>query len=111
MKFSYQAQKLSEARRVLMLPHTRGEAESIAMAFHACSLGFHNFNPDSLDDDARRWFTKITEMMDTSAVDDPEKRGAWVVKAARFTNDEKLELSRVVDELAHWFDRHFWEGR
>jgi hypothetical protein len=105
MKFAYQAQKLSEARRALMLPHPRGEAESIAGAFQACSAGFDNLDPDTLDYKARGWFSKITELMETSGIEDPAGRGTWAVKAEGFTNDQKLELSRAVDELAHWFDR------
>ena len=80
-----------------MLPHSRGEAESIAEALHACSLGLHKVSTDALDDNVRRWVAKITELMDTKA-------GEW-------TNDQKIELSQAVDELAHWFERDVWEGR
>ena len=61
------------------------------------------------DDAARGWVTKITELMDTSGVQDPEGRDARVVKAEGLSVDEKFELSRVVDELAHWFERRYWE--
>jgi hypothetical protein len=110
MDFMYQSQKLSEARHALMLPHPRGEAESIAGAFALCSLGFHVMKTDGLDDNARRWVSKIQEMMDTSGIDDSEGRGKFLVKAERFSTDEKIELSRTVNELAHWFDMKFWEA-
>ncbi len=110
MRFAYQSEKLSQARRALMLPHSRGEAESIAEAFHTCFLGFRDLKSDTLDDDARRWFDKITEMMDTTGVQDSTGRGTWAVKAEGFSTDQKIELSRAVDELSHWFDRRFWEG-
>ena len=105
--FTHQAELLSRARRALMLPHSRGEAQSIAEAFHECSLAFHEFRPDDLDDNSRRWFDKITELMDTAGIDDPAGRGTFVIKAERLTNDEKIDLSHAVDELAHWLDSHF----
>jgi|ERR1700722_5918994 len=110
MRFSYQAEKLSLARRELMLPHSRGEAESIAMAFHNCMLAFHQFDADALDDSARGWYSKITEFMNTDGIEDPAGRGTHLIKAEGFTTDQKIELSKCVDELAHWFDRHFWES-
>ena len=53
IKFAYPAEKLSAARRILMIPHPRGEAESIANAFHECSLGLHDLKRNELDDKAR----------------------------------------------------------
>jgi len=35
MKYSYPSEKFSVARHCLMLPHSRGEAESIMHAFQA----------------------------------------------------------------------------
>ena len=110
MKFSYQSEKFSAARRALMLPHSGGEAASIAGAFHECSLGLHKLNDNALDDDARSWVYKLKKLMDTSGFVDPDERGLWTVKAASLTTDQKLELSRVVDELAHWFEREFWSN-
>ena len=107
MKFSYQAEKLSDARRSLMLPHPTGEATSIVAAFHACRLAFHNFDRKGLDDDSRRWVEKIDVLMDTNGIAGPNGHGSWHVKAMQLSDDEKLELSRTVDELAHWFSRNF----
>ena len=109
MQFSYQSEKLSAARACLMLPHTHGEAESIAAAFRNCSLAFHNMDESGLDDSAREWVRKIKQFMDTSGVQDPSGKGTWAVKASTFTTDQQLELSRLIDELAHWFDRRIWE--
>ncbi len=103
MKFSYQSEKFSSARSALMLPHPNGEAASIAAAFHQCSLGLHQLYEKDLDDNARSWTEKLRELMDTSGLVDPDGRGLWAVKAASLTVDQKFELSRVVDELAHWF--------
>lgn len=55
MRYSYQAEKLSSARSSLMLQHTRGEAESIASAFHELSLAFHQLDVHALGDSAQRW--------------------------------------------------------
>lgn len=42
--------------------------------------------------------------METKGLSDPNGEGLWAVKARTFTDDEKIELSRLVDELAPWFD-------
>lgn len=42
MKFGYSAEKFSDARRSLMLPHPQGEAQSIADAFFECDSGLVN---------------------------------------------------------------------
>lgn len=109
MKFAYQAEKFSAARRSLMLPHPKGEATSIAAAFHECSLGLHKIDRSDLDDNARLWVIRLEELMDTTNLADPNGVGTWTVKAEQLTLDQKFELSRIVDELAHWFDRQFWE--
>lgn len=105
MRYSYQAEKLSSARSSLMLPHTRGEAESIASAFHELSLAFHQLDVRALGDSAQRWVTKLQEYMDTTGISDSDGEGTWVIKARTFNSDEKLEISHTVDELADWFDR------
>jgi hypothetical protein len=91
-----------------MLPHTMGEAQSIAEAFHNCHLAFHRFDESSLDDRARSLVLKIKGFMDTGGIDDSTGVGTWVLKAKSLNNDEKLELSNAVDELASWFNRKFW---
>jgi len=104
MNYSYQSEKLSSARRALMLPHTGGEAQSIADAFLECSLAFHNFSENALgDDSARDWVLQIKEFMNTDGLHDPNIKGTWFVKAETLDVDQKLTLSRAVDELAHWF--------
>lgn len=105
-KFAYPSEKFSIARSSLMLPHPRGEAASIVSAFHECSLGLHGLRDEDLDDSARGWVAKLKELMDTSGIQDPTVRGMWFIKAERLTDDEKLELSRIVDELARWFREH-----
>lgn len=110
MKFPYQAEKFSVARSSLMIPHPKGETESIVGAFHECSLGLHELNKKELDDNAKGWIAKLKDLMDTSGLTDPDGRGLWAVKAASLTTEQKFELSHVVDELAHWFDRHFWNN-
>ena len=105
MNFSYQAEKFACARRALMLPHTNGIAASIEYAFMECSHGMHNLSKDSLDDSARNWINVIERFMDTSEIQDPTGRGAWLIKAEQLSVDDQMELSRLIDELAFWFER------
>ena len=105
MRYSYQAEKLSSARSALMLPHTRGEAESIANAFLELSLAFHQLDVSALDSEAQRWIAKLQDYMDTTGVSASGGEGAWAAKARSFTSDDQLEISHAVDELAYWFDR------
>ncbi len=108
MDYGYQSEKLSAARHCLMLPHSQGVESSIANAFHECTLAFHDMDESGLSDDARTWVSKIKEIMDTTGLEDPNDEGTWVVKARDLSVDQQIELSRVVDELAHYFDRKFW---
>jgi hypothetical protein len=71
MSFSYQAQKLSQARHALMLPHIHGESRSIANAFSCISLAFNQMNEDKLDDSSRHWVNKIKLLMDATVFNDP----------------------------------------
>lgn len=86
-----------------MLPHSRGEAASIANAFHELKLAFHLMDEGGLDDNARTWVRKLKELMDTTGLVDLDSVGLWTVKAQQLGTDEMIELSQCVDELAHWF--------
>ena len=110
MPFSYQAEKFAIARRRLMLPHPNGEAASIISAFHECSQGLHGLDVAKLDDQAHSLLGLLTTLMDISEVADPQERGAWAVKAAAFTVEQKFELARVIDELATWFGQRPRKG-
>ena len=103
MNYGYQSEKLSAARSALMLPHSQGEPASIAGAFHEIHLAFHRMDESGLDDNARTWVRKLKELMDTTGLTDTNSEGLWTVKAKQLGTDEKIELSRCVDELAHWF--------
>lgn len=105
-KYSYQVEKFSGARRALMLPHPGGEDTSIAHAFLACHHGLAELDRSGLDADARTWVARLEEFMDSTDLPDPDEIGTFRVKARLMTTDEKHELSRIVDELAHWFRRH-----
>jgi len=105
MKYTYAAEKFSTARSALMLPHPMGEAEPIMRAFHECSLALHNLDKENLDDYALTRVARLEELMSTEGLKDPSGKGLWIVKAERLTIDEKIELARIVDELAYWFDR------
>jgi hypothetical protein len=103
MRYSYQAEKLSSARSALMLPHSRGEAQSIADAFHELSLAFHKLNVSALSSEALHWVKQLEAYMDTTGITNTDGEGAWTAKARSFTTDDQLQISRTVDELAHWF--------
>ena len=66
---------------------------SIADAFRECGHAFHVLDESGLDDNTRDWVNKIKELMN--------------IKGS-FSIDQQIELSRVIDELAHWFDRKYW---
>lgn len=106
MKYSYQAEKLSVARSALMLPHYKGEAHAIVSAFHECSLAFHKFDESQLDEISRDWIRKLKNFMDTTDIVDDLGEGKWLVKARSLLIDEQRELSYIIDELAHWFNRY-----
>ncbi|SEO44010.1 hypothetical protein SAMN05428959_10827 [Duganella sp. CF517] len=104
LSYTYQAEKLADARRYLMLPHTEGEEASISECFHACSLAFNKFDESTLNDDARIWVAKLKKLMDTKDVPAAtDGKGLWHAKALGFTTDDKIELSTLIDELAFWF--------
>jgi hypothetical protein len=104
-RFGYAAEKLGLARSVLMLPHPRGEAASIAGAFATCDMGLKGIPHDELDDDARDWVRTLEALMETTGIDGPTDRVRWGLRAETLSEEEKSEVSRVVDELADWFRR------
>jgi hypothetical protein len=102
MKYVSQAETFSTARRSLMLPHPRGEQDSIARAFHECRLGLNDLDRDGLDENARGRVKRLEELMATAGFSD-ENRVAQAVEARELSLQEKFELSRIIDELAYWF--------
>ncbi|MDO9314777.1 MAG: hypothetical protein Q7T97_09560 [Burkholderiaceae bacterium] len=106
MSYVFPAEKFSAARRALMLSQTQGMDESMVSAFHECRAGLHRMNRSKLDEDARAWIYALECFMDTEGLSVPAGESAWTVKAKSLTTDEKLEISRLVDELAQWFDSH-----
>lgn len=107
MSVNYASEKFNQARRILMLPHLEGEAMSIMHAFAECQHGLSDLQPEEreqLDDYARNAVAKLESLMDTTGIEDPGKRGTWVIKAEGFSADEKIEVSNCVDTLAYVFD-------
>jgi hypothetical protein len=102
--FSRQAEKLSLARRCLMLPHSKGAEIAIADAFTECYYAFYHWNEAGLDDNARRWVTKIKELMGTAGSVDSIGGAPWEAQARTLSVDQQLELRDAVDELANWFN-------
>ena len=103
MKYVYQAETFSAARRVLMLPHPRGEQDSIARAFHECRLGLNDLDRGGLDENARGRVGRLEELMAATGFSDANRVGTGAVTARELSLEEKFELSRIIDELAYWF--------
>lgn len=104
---SYQSEKFNQARRALMLPHSRGESESIANAFHEISLALHHFDHTNLEPNFPiDHLRKLKKYMETKEVQDPNGRGAWAINADEYSTDDKIEISNAVDELAWWFSEY-----
>jgi hypothetical protein len=106
MKYHYAAEKFSAARRYLMLPHPQGEAEAIMRAFHECSLGLNNLDKKGIDEYAVNLIEKLEEFMNTDGLNDPNRSGLWTIKAEQLSIDDKMAVSRLVDELAYIFDQN-----
>ena len=115
MEFLRQVEKFSVARRCLMLPHADGIADSIADAFEACALGLRSLHRSALDAHASAWLQRVEALMDTTGADTAvtgssassgaTQRERWLARAAQLNTEEQADLSRLVDELAHWFAR------
>lgn len=104
--FSYQSEKLSQARSALMAPHPWGEEISFAEAFDYCTRAFEDFDVTRVKDkNASRWIETIKRLKDTTNVQDPASDGKGIQRARAMDLEEKREFSEAVDELAHWFKR------
>jgi hypothetical protein len=103
MKYVYQAETFSTARRALMLPHPRGEQDSITRALNECRLGLRDLDRGGLDENARGRVRRLEELMATAGFPDANHVGTEAVKPSELSLEEKFELSRIVDELAYWF--------
>ena len=103
MSYGYPAEKFSAARAALKQAPVDGGPECVVSAFHECRSGLHRMNRSKLDENARSWIYALECFMDTEGVSVGAGESAWTVKAKSLTADEKLEISRLVDELARWF--------
>jgi hypothetical protein len=101
-EYLFLEEKLSDARRALMLPHPKGETESIVNAFSACSQVLRIQPTPEFDDSARGWAETILELMDTSKFDESAGDGTWGLKASSLSVEDRFELSNAVDGLADW---------
>lgn len=101
---NYPSEKFSEARRNLMLPHPQGEHVSIADAFVECDAGLAHLDEIILDDNAKGWIKELKTMMDYKEVTDRNGEGLYTAKAKTFSDDEKIRLSFIINELADWFE-------
>jgi hypothetical protein len=73
------------------------------MAFNQCSHGLLDITGEDLDDNAWIWVKTLRAAIETTGSEDPAERGTSVLKAERFTLDQKADFSFAVSELATWF--------
>jgi hypothetical protein len=98
-RLGYLHEKLITARRILMLPHAKGEPVSVASAFFECDLGIRDIPETAFDEHALQYVRVIRRIMDCTGVVDPDKRGLFTVRAHQLTELEKYEFSAAVDDL------------
>lgn len=104
MSYGYPFEKFSAARRALALAQPDGEHQSVVSAFQECRAGLHRMNRSKLDENTRALIYALECFMNTEGVSVSAGESAWAVKAKSLSADERSEIARLVDELAHWFD-------
>lgn len=97
--YEYPAEKLARARRLLMLPHVNGDAESVAQAMHECALALRHIKEGSLDEAALDRVATLKMLMSMSSLKEP----SWLARARTFTAEDTADFSDAVDKLATWF--------
>jgi len=106
MSFRYQYEKMSIARRALMLPHPNGEVESIVVAFGECGHALHHLDRSDIDDEvANQALEVIDRVMNVDGLEDTDHLGLNYVKAESLSDAEKSAFSDAVDNLTSYFDR------
>lgn len=85
--YGYQMEKLSNARRALMVP------ANIAGALHEVAMGLDDLDTGSLPDEIRGDAETALRLRTTDGLEDPDDRGLWTVRADSFTIDDQIELS------------------
>ena len=95
---SYLAEKFNASRRILMLPHPRGEAHAIADAFFELSLALGHVDPAQHPESAQQ-LQRLKALIEGAGND----TGAWYAKAKGFSVDERREISSLIDFLASRF--------
>jgi hypothetical protein len=103
MIYSFPAEKFSIARRALMLPHPDGQHASLETALTECRLGLHRMNRAKLDATIRSQIYTLECFMDSTGFSDADGDSAWTIRLKGLSDEEKSEISRLVDELANFF--------
>lgn len=97
---TYLSEKFDSARSALMLPHVKGEINSIASAMFEASLGLDKLNRSTLEPSLQDYLRQLDGLMDTTGLSDPDGEGLHTVKARSFTVDEQAQFSHVIDQIA-----------
>lgn len=104
MSFQRASSQFAEARRILMLPHPHGEAESISRAFGEIDMGLENLDQSKLDESAKKWLAELVDLMNSKDIEVNTEEGRYLSKAKTLGTDDLSTLSQLVDDLQYFFD-------
>ena len=103
--FFYQGKQFSNARRVLMAPHPKGDEHGFEVAFMYCRNALSELNLEHVEDEeARQRIATVERLMNS------DRDLSFEQRARRMTLEDKEEFSKAVDGLASYFDREFWSS-
>lgn len=96
MPFGYTMQKFSQARYSLLPPHRDGLTRAIMLAKHYSREGIKHIHNQPMDATAAKQVTKLKSLVSN-------ERGDSFELASRMTNENIMELSSLIDDLANYF--------
>ena len=103
MSFQRASSQFAAARRILMLPHPDGQAESVALAFGEIDMGLENLDQSKLDESAKKWLAELVDLMNWKGIEVSAEEGRYLSKAKTLSLDDLLTLSQLVDDLQCFF--------
>ena len=109
-RYQQAAMRLSRAQEHLRPPYRGGEAVEIKDAFLECEMAFRDLRRHGLAPEeglARGQAVRLARFLDRSGVEDPARRGVYLIKAEQLTPEQTHEVREAVDTLAQWADERF----
>ncbi len=102
-------EKLNEARRALMAPHSGTELQSFAEAVALTQRALERLDPSSIRDERALDWIATLEGLTTSDDDDLRHGdGGSLERARSLSVDDMARFAEAVDELANWLAREHW---